>query len=60
MKRDRCSCGEKLVTRDEIVRSSCWNCSGLSWRLTMLDNELAALQAATKATRVRPMLLRAS
>ncbi len=44
MKGNHCSCGDVLVTRDEITRAACWHCAGLSQRLLIMDSELAALK----------------
>ncbi len=60
MKPNQCACGEPLMTRDEIKRASCWSCAGFSWRLALMDSELAALEVEQEAIRTRPLLLRAS
>ena len=48
------------MTRDEMKRAVCWSCAGFSWRLALMDGELAALQAEREAIRTHPLLLRAS
>ena len=40
---DDCECGETLVTRDEVDARSCWHCSHMSERISILDIELASL-----------------
>ncbi len=60
MKPNRCSCGETLVTRDEIVRNHCWHCAGLSWRLSLADAELAAVEAGVQPISGRLPLPQAS
>ena len=60
MEAKRCTCGETLVTQDEIARAICWSCAGLSWRLLLMDSELAVLQADQEAARARPLLMQAS
>ena len=47
MKPNQYACGEPLMTRDEIKRASCWSCAGFSWRLTLMDRELATLEAVS-------------
>ena len=48
------------MTGDELKRATCWSCAGLSWRLALMDSELAVLEAEREAIHARPLLLRAS
>ncbi len=51
----KCKCGEPLITFDERKLQACWGCAGISWRLEILDRELAKLErAANRPWEPRP------